>query len=203
MLNSGKVTEWQRKELANHELVPVTESEKIKAYYIKKPGTRTMSTLLVFTPEGIALMGDLTPTRHGTVSCLGYGLNWFTGQLSSDYLCSKFLEEDYLPELGRRRILEGILEQRREKRLSQERARELWNACPEEPGPEEYWNFLADNLYIPDETPMDYRPEESSWLCAIQERFRELYYSYQEKRQNGQAAEIGGSAVDCKSTPSG
>jgi hypothetical protein len=74
-----------RRQLDRHVLEIVQEGPTVSAYYLKEPGKgRMMSTLIVFTPEGIALMGDLTPEQNGSVSALGYGRDWFSGHLSPD-----------------------------------------------------------------------------------------------------------------------
>jgi len=95
-----KRVERRLESLRDHELVTVVEGEKVSAYYIRKPGTRIMSTLIVFTPEGIVLQGDHTPQQDGSVSTIGYGRNWFAGKLSCSYLCEKFLEHKWSPEVA-------------------------------------------------------------------------------------------------------
>lgn len=88
-------------ELKDHYLEQVLDEEKFKAFYLReKPDSRMMSTLFIFSPEGIVLMGDLTPQLHSTASCLGYGLAWFAGRLSETYLCEKFLEKRWNQELA-------------------------------------------------------------------------------------------------------
>ena len=80
-----------RKELADHVLEVVTLDTDLQAFYLKREGSgRMMSTLIIFSPEGITLIGDLVPCRHGCNSALGYGLRWFSDELSPDYLQEKF-----------------------------------------------------------------------------------------------------------------
>jgi hypothetical protein len=60
-----------------------------------------MSTLLVFSPEGIILTGDNHPgskSGRGGVIARGYGLEWFSQKLEPDYLAGKFLIEVWVPE---------------------------------------------------------------------------------------------------------
>lgn len=88
--------------LKDHTLEQVLDTPNFKAFYLRPPGGgRMMSTLIVFTPEGIVLMGDLTPGHHGNVSALGYGLSWFAGDLSGSYLCEKFLQKSWHAELAK------------------------------------------------------------------------------------------------------
>lgn len=69
----------------------------LKAFYLKRPGTRMGSSLILFTPEGIVIAGDMTPGR-GALSAFGYGLSWFASELGWDYLCGKFLDKEWVPE---------------------------------------------------------------------------------------------------------
>lgn len=91
------VMKHMRETLRDHVLEEIPAGERIKAFYIKEPGTRMGSSLILFTPEGIAIMGDLTPGR-GAMSVYGYGLSWFASELGEDYLCGKFLEKEWVPE---------------------------------------------------------------------------------------------------------
>lgn len=81
----------------DHVLEEIPSGERIKTFYLKIPKTRMGSCLILFTPEGIAIMGDMTPGR-AAVSTLGYGLDWFASELGWDYLCSKFLEKEWVAE---------------------------------------------------------------------------------------------------------
>ena len=83
-----------RESLKSHILEQLLDTEKFKAFKMKRPGSgRSMSTQILFTPEGIVISGDLCPRggTRGVISDLGYGLDWFSGRLSEDYLCEKFL----------------------------------------------------------------------------------------------------------------
>ena len=84
------------KELSRHFLYQVVDTVDVQAYYLKRPGgSRCMSTYIMFTPEGIMITGDLCP-HYGVVSNHGYGVGWFSGQLSPSYLCKKFMMVDEL-----------------------------------------------------------------------------------------------------------
>ena len=177
----GYIEPHMRKALENHILVPVLEDEKIRAFYLKGPKQgRAMSTLILFTPEGIVLQGDLTPTDNGTVSTFGYGLRWFRGELSGSYLCEKFLKKVFRPDLAVARIAEEILTQRREGRISKGRAWVLWSDrpawCDEHDGRKcyEFWSEELGNDGC-DFPAYGYELGAAGWLCAIQERFAALY----------------------------
>ena len=82
--------------LKDHELTMIADTPPIKAFYMKRPGTGMFSVLVVFTPEGIGLTGDLTFGDGGVWSARGgYDLGWFSGELAEGYLCSKFLKSDH------------------------------------------------------------------------------------------------------------
>lgn len=103
-----------RDALKNHVLEEVPGSEKLQGFYMTEPGQgRAMSTLILFTPEGIVLMGDLCPNLNGAVSVYGYNLGWFSKQLSEDYLCSKFLRQEWQPVLAQSYCYDMALEVRR------------------------------------------------------------------------------------------
>lgn len=79
----------------------------VRAFYLRESiGSRIQAALIVFTPEGIVIMGDLVPGWRAAVSAFGKGLEWFSGELSPDYLASKFLEKDFLPESAARYLSE-------------------------------------------------------------------------------------------------
>ncbi len=171
-----------REGLQTNILEEVLGTEKFKAFYMRRPGGgRIMSTLITFTPEGITVSGDLRPGHHGVVSCFGYGLGWFRSRLSEDYLCEKFLELGWFPELAERdlrRIIEEVKAGEWSRLVdSLEELERLANVCNDgDIGMEE---FRADWLEIdddPESTPgWGYNPIEKGWLCAIQQRFEELY----------------------------
>lgn len=172
-----------REALAEHVLCPVLDSGNFKAFYLKRVGEgRMMSTLIVFTPEGIVLQGDLTPGRNGNVSTLGYGVGWFSGQLSEGYLCEKFLTKVFVPAYAEEGLKDEVIRQRREREIDKAKARDLWDSMPGEiedfTGPTETYNFWTDDLGNEDGDGCPgygYEPGEAGWLCAIQQRFAALY----------------------------
>lgn len=90
--------------LKNHILEQVLDTPKFKAFYLKNPKYGRMdSCMFLFTPEGVIICGDLCPgndKRNSGVHAYGYGLEWFAGKLSWDYLCSKFLTQEWHIQLA-------------------------------------------------------------------------------------------------------
>lgn len=162
--------------LANHRL-DLLQQGPITAYRMGLPGTPTMSTLLLFTPVGIALMGDLTPERNGSVSALGYGLEWFKNEMSEGYLCEKFLEKKFVPELALRdlRDPDGLI--RSDATPEQLEALDrIARTIHDYDGSLLAHELLFAGFDICDGVPgWGYHPGEAGWLCAIQRKFRELY----------------------------
>jgi hypothetical protein len=80
--------------LKDHLLEEVPAGE-LKAYWMRRPKTHpnhwTYSVLVVFTPVGILLGGDIRITRRASITSVpGYGEDWFGGYLDEQYLCEKF-----------------------------------------------------------------------------------------------------------------
>ena len=161
------------KQLSEHEL-QVIQDGKVKAYRMAKPGTRVMSTLLVFTPEGIVLQGDFTPERNGSVSSLGYSLAWFLGELSPDYLCEKFFLREYVPEYAREELLDPNGYWR------EDQGQDVLDKLDEiakyvEDGPDWVHRELDDLEFCMDGgVGYAYAPSKKAALCAIQQKFKEL-----------------------------
>lgn len=196
---SSYVTDQMRKALANHRLELVQEGP-VTAYYLKDPTEgRMMSTLVLFSPEGIVLQGDLTPERNGTVSCYGYGIGWFGSPKSEDYLCEKFLEKRFVQEAAITELkdpdsywrdLSGIETGEWYRRI--ERLDEIIDDL-ESDGHEAEWLIgeLEDAGCVVDDWPpgWTYEPREAGWLCAIQQRFAELYQEELARVDQGPVAE--------------
>ena len=91
-------------DLKNHYLEQVLDTPRFKAFYLKQPGMgRMQSCMILFSPEGINILGDLCPgndKRNSGVHAAGYGLDWFAGNLSWSYLCEKFLTKEWHQELA-------------------------------------------------------------------------------------------------------
>jgi hypothetical protein len=181
-----------REALADHELVKVLDQtvEKVGrfvAFTMRRPdGGRIYSVLVTFTPEGIVIQGDIQVGKHpGIASCVGYGLGWFAGYLSEDYLCSKFLHKEHVPEVASEHLqyilAEGYLdgaEGREEKERAIREALAEWTKYASGPCSDGYafgtfWQDTMNNCL--DGAGQDYDPGDAGWLCAIQQRFAELY----------------------------
>ena len=181
------VEDHMKESLKNHVLVPLLHSNvgEVRGFYLKPPGrTRMMSTLILFSPEGIVLQGDLTPSHHGDVSSYGYGAQWFGGRLSEDYLCEKFLQKEFVPEKAYATFKERILSRRREgdQYMTKEKAREAYDANEEHGPGYEAWDsrefydcFCGEFGFDYDGDGYGYNLAAAGWLCAIQQKFAELY----------------------------
>lgn len=187
------VAAHMRKSLENHQLIQLVDLPNFQSFYLKDPSKgRMMSTLISFTPEGIVLQGDLTPSHHGDVSALGYGLNWFAQDLSEYYLCEKFLTQEFVAEYADRGMREEIIRQRREGEITKDRARELWGevgVSGDFTGPMDAYEFWTEELGYDDGhgcPGYGYAPGKAGWLCAIQQRFSQLYQ--ERKRATEQSA---------------
>lgn len=177
--------------LKNHVLTKVSEDPE--TYYLHEPGedgemeTRIMSTLIVFTQENIVVTGDLSPGRNGVISCLGYGVEWFSGQLSGDYLASKFLDKVWEADYAQRDLNAYIKERASDAWYDRDRdtikkLKELRDFAREshwifENG-HEFHNQISE--YIVDlwdyEMGIDYPSGDYEWLIAIQRQFAKKYH---------------------------
>lgn len=183
--------------LKDHVLEEFPAGERIRAFYLrKKDGSRMMSTLILFTPEGIWIGGDLCPTPgvgvRGVMSTYGYGIDWFSADdLDERYLCSKFMGECWQLEAAVRdcedRVREEIHEMkaarkegdRDEARIHLKNVRR-WRAVRDDLGDEGsvdacYDAMRQQALWDGEDMPgYDYPWGDAGWLCAIQRRFSEL-----------------------------
>jgi hypothetical protein len=177
------------KSLEAMELVTVVETEQVQAYYIKQLGTRIMSTLVTFTPEGIVLQGDFTPEQNGTVSCRNYGCDWFAGQLSSAYLCEKFLQHKWVKEVAVECLTdpESYLREGRDSQTIEELNRLAGYVDGGAIGGEGVHDRLTDLGIDVETTPgWAYDPDEAASLVAIQRKFAELWAKQQGMNLKGQ-----------------
>lgn len=169
-------TESLMRELAEHRLEVVCDTERVKSFYLKKPGTRMMSCLITFTPEGIAIQGDLTPEHNGSVSCMGYGVEWFAGRKSDCYLCEKFLRKRWVQSIAQAELRDPKSYLRED--ATPERLEELDDLADglDEHGSEWLYSEMIDLGYDTESVPGDgYDPNEARVLIVIQRRFAELY----------------------------
>jgi hypothetical protein len=170
--------------LKNHVLEEVLpQTGEFRAFYLKEPGQgRVMSTLFVFTPEGIVIMGDLCPggpKNQGSISDYNYGLAWFSSKLSERYLCSKFMTPVWQIEVAEGWVREHIEEIKKEadaddlKRLPE--WEDLFGSLEGgEMGADHFHETLHALDYEPEDEGCDYHWNTAGWLCALQQRFSEL-----------------------------
>ncbi len=170
--------------LKDHVLEQVLDTEKFQAFFMKRPGDgRMMSTLITFTPEGIVIQGDLRPGRNGNVSCGGYGLGWFRGRLSEDYLAEKFLDKSWYPEVAAadlRQYLKEVADGNETAKPGDvEEIQDLIRRCEDgDLGHESFrdaWELIYKDWDWEWSLGWGYKPDEHMWLCAIQWKFAELY----------------------------
>jgi len=84
--------------LVNHVLVVLLDTAEVKVFKMEIPGDSAYRVQLTFTPEGIAIQGDigLGAGQNGICSRMGYAAAWFGRRvLTEDYLCSKFLAKEW------------------------------------------------------------------------------------------------------------
>lgn len=108
MAKNNPDREWYYEQIKDAVLVPKLITDEARVYHLKKyPDRWTMTTVLVFTPGMIVISGDLHPGRGDArtgIICTGYDFNWFTGQLSYDYLAEKFLNRKWVPEVFQKEL---------------------------------------------------------------------------------------------------
>jgi len=169
----------------------------VRSFRMAKAGTRFDSVLLTFTPEGIAIQGDLTPSTNGVVSARAHPLGWFVGNLGHDYLASKFLAKEWVAESAAEFMRELAHEPEREaaelveretifpeatgKRRATllERAKRLREIAEDLDGGTMMLHELVEALndlgIQYDSEGYTYPPNDVVILAAIQQRFAELY----------------------------
>jgi hypothetical protein len=152
------------------------------AYYMRDTDQgRLMSTLFVFTPEGIVIMGDLCPEgpgNGGSISSYGYGIGWFSNKLSEYYLCEKFLRRVWQADVAARWVREHIDEMKKEKEdLSrlEEWSELLTSLEGGEMGADHFHEALQELDYDVEDEGYEYHLRTAGWLCGLQQRFSELY----------------------------
>lgn len=139
------------------------------------------STQVHFTRFGIILSGDLTPGPNGDPVMASFkNRNWFLGEMSQGYLCSKFLRAAWHPELVER-DLQGCIDSYTEDSYAQEDAAayrtvlEQWDCemsadelreLMEDAGLTDVWDGFPGHGVL---------PANSDLLFTIQRDFMRLY----------------------------
>ena len=181
--------------LAKHELVHVSTNDFCECWDLREPGSGWMQCArLVFfkNPVQILVTGDLCPLRHGVVSDMRYGIEWFAGRLGESYLCEKFLKQEWVPEKCRDE-LKGLLADLTEDDDAKDREaiEELLEQDFNEIGESGVRDALCETNsgYCDDGTPgYTYNPRDAGILCGIQQRFAELYRALKAEQEAAPAA---------------
>lgn len=176
-------------DLSRHELkIKAHVPGVVTVYRLELPSGRMESTDIIFCLGQIILTGDLCPEpgRTPTACCTAFGkdIGWFAGNLSEDYLCSKFLAKEYRADVAMEAFRDEIGEIR--KQLSDEdcdpedlhqRALDLDGALEsldfsDDRRVREWWsdNVCTDSESLSDE---HYNERDGGLLVAIQRRFAE------------------------------
>lgn len=167
---------------------------RLEAYYLRPAdGGRMESVYVVFTPEGIVVMGDWCPALNGCISTSGYGVAWFTGRLSDDYLCEKFLRKEWVPEYGYDELKFVLLDARALLSITKEQARDAYDTLtslhPSELSHAAAYEIFSDaGLCDFENLGWHYNPRNAAMLVAIQERFAARYHAMYAKSDLGQSA---------------
>lgn len=161
----------------------------VRSFYLKNGDSRSHSVLLTFTPEGIAIQGNMTPTQPGTTSMIGVSLGWFANEvMAPDYVASKFLTKRFVPSHAARHVRDLISDMlnpaiRGDDPLSSDetknmvRLRHLSDRLESSDIDQRGMIDELDDLKYGDghEFGIDYDPTEVGCLFAIQQRFAHLY----------------------------
>lgn len=160
-----------RAELEGHTLAEIPAGPECRMFRMGRNGTRLYLVQLLFTPEGIAIMGDIQ-IGHGIVSTRGYKFDWFSQHLSEEYLCEKFLPKvwvhTYAADWCRDVTSEEDDDERRDALLSCAKSLETDGMSEHE-----FHDRLVD-MGFSEGPGHAYDPTDAGWLCVIQQRFVKL-----------------------------
>lgn len=192
-------------DLKDHKLRRVLYDEKlnISIWQMWRPGTGFYRVLLTFSSEGIVLQGDITYGVN-TGACgtfqYNYDLDWFSRKLSEDYLCSKFLRQTWVPKYALEWHKEELGNATGEGDPEEMEMLDPWTPEAIE-GMKDVIKGLEQNTlnnefdyhialedltehgyaYDAGEIPgYGYAPISAMWLCAVQQKFAELYAQWKE-----------------------
>lgn len=204
----GYLTEAVRKQFSKHVLRRMNVKGDVEGFMLERPGYGRMeSTMILFTPEGIVLGGDLCPNdNHGVMSNFGYGLNWFQCPKGASYLCSKFLTKEFVPEAAKQWVLDRIIELREAMEEDQDEegsqgrnaARsssvELYEQALQDVEAFASWDRFSDLLdeagdsdAATDGPGFDYNPRDAACLCGIHDAFVREYVALIKNEELGKA----------------
>lgn len=178
-----------RENWKSHELVVLEEGTHIQAYYLKhsKEELRIQGCLLLFTPEGVVITGDLIPGTnkgiHAVGSGYGFDAHWFANHHNGENIARQFLKKEWDDTLAADE-LEAELEEHGKDYFDQaqlemlnEVVKALWEPYPDFMTESQFIEALCEAGYdtgsgVPG---YGYDPHEYALLVAIQRRFSELW----------------------------
>lgn len=173
-----------REHFADAELTVVTDDEAcgVFVYSLRKPGTRLGGVTLVFTLEGMAILGDMACREWHPTQQPGRSRNWFLHRPKGEYLLENFMQARCI-QLAAEDEVRDWAESARDDGESGDAARLVqiadWLTTGVEPGWEaELYERLCDlgTCYADDGLPGWTWPSwESSLLEAIVDRFCDLF----------------------------
>lgn len=160
----------------------------VRVYRLRRPGARDYSCQLTFTPEGIAIQGDITPEGNNGSCSRGKSLGWFVGENCPDHLASYFLTERWTAELAQKQLERELSElvdmewswkgSDREYFAERDLLQRLINGLIGSVSNEyEFYRDCEEEGYdLSEGVPgWGYCPTEVALLSAIQRTFRRLY----------------------------
>jgi hypothetical protein len=164
--------------LAEHVLREITlPGSLVRGFYLEPPGgSRVCSILILFTPEGTILKGDLRLGENGLLSHgrLPNSVHWFATRHSEAYVCSKFLPSVWQADVAVRDLREMLGDN--PSLVGIQDALVRWEFA--DPTPDEVLGVLSD-AGVDIDTRMsvgfDYPLHDAGWLVAVQQRFADLY----------------------------
>jgi len=181
------VKDFMTQALEHHILDKVSDTH----YIMRKPDTGNYLVHVAEVGRHIVLTGDLQiGGLHGCVSAGGYTLNWFSKELSEDYLCSKFLSKEWQWEVAAETLQDWLdsplVDTTIEEHEHRARIQAILDADTNPTG--FYWDYdvpsqhelyreLEDMYpgYIDDGVPgYDWPRTDAGWLVAVNRRFTEL-----------------------------
>lgn len=180
-------------QIKDSQLTPLQEGGPIVGYWLRqKPDSLMMATLIVGTPVGVALMGDLTPGRG--VIIRGYSLEWFGDKHEPRYIARKCLEDTvYNPDSARQEAQEHYAElagraisERDKKLITKARKMKKIMGKLEKLGWPQWETCKRLHSIIGTDSAssigIDFDEADLAWLGAIQRRFHETYQALKAAR---------------------
>ncbi len=167
MTNQDQMIQQNDETLADHKLTVICDTKDVKCYRLGKPDTIFYSCYITFTPDGISIAGDLTPSENADY-CRGYGLEWFTNQMDGSYLAQKFrLRKQWIWDKAKEEWDRLVADEDAE---GQQVAGELSFETPCE-----YYEALCEMGWEDDPTMEWLSDTEVAWLVSIQKAFKREY----------------------------